>query len=90
VDAPDLAPDSATFFITEAGISDTETIVYPDGTSSEPVAEDVDIPPMEDGLAETDLPPIAEPVAVGSEDAPVDPLAIVEAKLGKAKKTKKK
>ncbi|MHA1341714.1 MAG: DNA repair and recombination protein RadA [Promethearchaeota archaeon] len=30
VDAPDLPPESASFFITEAGISDTETIKYPD------------------------------------------------------------
>ena len=28
VDAPDLAPEVASFFITEAGISDTEKIVY--------------------------------------------------------------
>jgi DNA repair protein RadA len=30
VDAPDLAPESAEFYITEAGISDDETITYPD------------------------------------------------------------
>lgn len=29
VDAPDLAPESANFFITEAGVADTETITYP-------------------------------------------------------------
>lgn len=29
VDAPDLAPEEAHFFITEAGIADTETIEYP-------------------------------------------------------------
>jgi len=34
VDAPDLAPEAATFFITEAGLSDEETIVYPDGKKS--------------------------------------------------------
>ncbi|MHA1822103.1 MAG: DNA repair and recombination protein RadA [Promethearchaeota archaeon] len=30
VDAPDLPPESTQFFITEAGIADSETIVYPD------------------------------------------------------------
>ncbi|MCF2139959.1 MAG: hypothetical protein K9W44_07890 [Candidatus Lokiarchaeota archaeon] len=33
VDAPDLPPESCSFFITEAGISDSETVVYPDEKS---------------------------------------------------------
>lgn len=30
VDAPDLPPESCSFFITEAGVSDSETVTYPD------------------------------------------------------------
>ena len=32
VDAPDLAPETAHFFITEAGISDDEVIKYPENS----------------------------------------------------------
>lgn len=42
VDAPDLAPESAQFFITEAGISDTETISYDSEEEEEvPVGEEI-------------------------------------------------
>ncbi len=45
VDAPDLPPESAEFYITEAGISDDETIIYPDSKSkkkSKSAAKEVD------------------------------------------------
>jgi len=38
VDAPDLPPESANFFITEAGISDEEIIVYPNGNKKKKTA----------------------------------------------------
>jgi DNA repair protein RadA len=34
VDAPDLPPESAEFYITEAGISDDESITYPDAKTT--------------------------------------------------------
>ncbi len=39
VDAPDLAPESATFYITEAGICDDETITYVDDADLRTLSE---------------------------------------------------
>jgi hypothetical protein len=79
VDAPDLAPESAQFFITEAGISDTETISYDEAEQDEvPVGEEISL------TSAADLPD--ESIAEISElDA-----SIVEDVQPKKKATKKK
>jgi DNA repair protein RadA len=41
VDAPDLPPETASFFITEAGISDTETVLYEQPPADDEASEEV-------------------------------------------------
>jgi DNA repair protein RadA len=93
VDAPDVPPNSATFYITEAGISDSETITYPDGTQTEPL-------PIPDDLSEPDEPllisaanmELTEKMTIAKEPNDIelrDPLEMVEAALAEGESVTK-
>jgi DNA repair protein RadA len=89
VDAPDLAPESTNFFITEAGISDSEVVVYPDGTES--VVPDLPPPSAEPDieLVAADTIEIADG-EVAAVATVADPLAMVEEALESGEITTKK
>ena len=85
VDAPDLAPESAMFFITEAGISDEEKIDYPDG-----ILNDVKITPEFDLSPASELDDAKEDIEiVDDEDDDDDPLAVLEKQLEDESKSSK-
>jgi RecA/RadA recombinase len=98
VDAPDVPPNSATFWITEAGISDSETVVYPDGTESTPLpvvelSEDPEEPLIISAAATAIAEkPASNAIGIGADIR--DPLEMVEAALsesgGSPTKTKRK
>jgi DNA repair protein RadA len=86
VDAPDLPPESAKFFITEAGISDDETIEYPAGA-------EIKKPKRKSGDDEELVKATEESIALVNEltegiDVPdaEDPLKGIEAKAKPKKK----
>lgn len=91
VDAPDLPPESAKFYITEAGISDTETIDYPEGAAvskTKRKSEDDEelVKATEESLALVSE--LTEGGVVPPPELEEDPLKDVEAKA-KSKKKKR-
>ncbi len=83
-----LPPNSATFWITEAGISDSETVVYPDGSESTPLpVVEIDKDPEEPLIVSAAASPIVEKpaqVAAGIGSEIRDPLEMVELRYRKA------
>jgi DNA repair protein RadA len=74
VDAPDLAPEEASFFITEAGICDTEEITYLLEESEDPKTK-----------SKAKKAPAKKPIVLKSASEIDDPLEAVEKALTKSK-----